>query len=451
VNAGTWKDATPSNPCPICCKGDWCRVSANGKRVCCRRLATHAAHGNGKEATDQSGGTFWSYYIGERVNPHPPTRSHTEGATNPATDDERDRVYRRLLNALPCPKVVAEFLDARGVPDNSPLRKRYRYHQLNPRAATVRKLLADGLESILARTPGFFVQEKDKASWWTLSGSPGIAIPVCDYKGRVVGVLIRPDSTSNGKYTWLSSSKRGGAKARAIPHVPFFEGDKSTVRLTEGAVKADIATALGGILTVGLPGLSAMRVAKTLRQVGAKTVRLSLDADAATNPAVARAVATHHKKLSREFEVQLERWDAKDGKGIDDLLANGKTPELVTGAAVAGAVADLERSAGAASCDGRPIVVVGTNEFEVVRDVVNALARHDGQLYQREGELAEVIQPAGECVANALPRIVPLKAANIRNRVTRFVDLRQQTKTAKQPSENPPTNPRTGSRARSRN
>jgi hypothetical protein len=29
--------------------------------------------------------------------------------------------------------------------------------------------------------------------------------------------------------------------------------------------------------------------------------------------------------------VELERWDAADGKGIDDLLAAGKVPELLRG------------------------------------------------------------------------------------------------------------------------
>src|SRR5262249_23347519 len=42
------------------------------------------------------------------------------------------------------------------------------------------------------------------------------------------------------------------------------------------------------------------------------------------------------------FAVELEMWDLADGKGIDDLLAAGKTPDVITdGGAIKSAVEHL--------------------------------------------------------------------------------------------------------------
>ena len=53
--------------------------------------------------------------------------------------------------------------------------------------------------------------------------------------------------------------------------------------------------------------------------------------------------------------VELERWDAVDGKGIDDLLAAGKSPELLVGEAALAAI----REALAAAAAGEPPAAPG--------------------------------------------------------------------------------------------
>ena len=66
--------------------------------------------------------------------------------------------------------------------------------------------------------------------------------------------------------------------------------------------------------------------------MGVQLVHLAFDADAWTKPGVARHLADCAEGLQDAgFEVRLERWDAADGKGIDDLLAAGKQPEVVAG------------------------------------------------------------------------------------------------------------------------
>ena len=82
-----------------------------------------------------------------------------------------------------------------------------------------------------------------------------------------------------------------------------------------------------------------------LRELGAQTVRLALDADAATNPHVSRALGELAEALGREgLAVELERWPAPH-KGIDDALAAGAEIELLTGDAAREAIAAIAAAA----------------------------------------------------------------------------------------------------------
>jgi hypothetical protein len=117
-------------------------------------------------------------------------------------------------------------------------------------------------------------------------------------------------------------------------HVPLHdELDLSLVRLTEGELKADVATALTGMLTVSTPGVSSWRPAlPMLCELGSGIVHLAFDADAKHNERVARALREAYRTLEeRGFEVVLETWPRGLGKGIDDLLASGHEPTLLAG------------------------------------------------------------------------------------------------------------------------
>src|SRR5262249_50780600 len=154
-----------------------------------------------------------------------------------------------------------------------------------------------------------FVNDKKEKPFWSIAGRTGLLIPVRDADGRIVGLILRPDeSDGSGKYNWLSSKRHGGAGQSPPPiHVPLFTGDRSRVRVTEGALKADITTALSGVLTVGLPGLSSRLLVKLLQRLGVKVVVLGFDADAIKNHGVARALVKHVARLrQRGFQVELE-------------------------------------------------------------------------------------------------------------------------------------------------
>src|SRR5262249_30380745 len=149
---------------------------------------------------------------------------------------------------------------------------------------------------------------------------------------------------------------------------------------------------LGGVLAIGLSSVSTYsRAAKVLRALGVKVAVVGFDADWKTNPIVAQCTAALVKQLrERGFEVELALWDVADGKGIDDLLAAGKQPDILQGEAVDRALVEIEKAAavkakpaaGAKASAGsgpdwRRDVTIQPEEHLVVAEVIEALAAAD--------------------------------------------------------------------------
>jgi hypothetical protein len=105
------------------------------------------------------------------------------------------------------------------------------------------------------------------------------------------------------------------------------------VRITEGEIKAHVATKLSGVLTLSFPGNQTWdRTIPLIEQLGATTVLLAFDADAQHNLGVARTLKAAYQQLSAKgLDVRVEKWALADGKGIDDLLVTGKKPEVLSG------------------------------------------------------------------------------------------------------------------------
>jgi putative DNA primase/helicase len=350
ANGRAWKDVTRSNPCPICGKPDWCSVSQDGDVVMCRRQGDA-----GQRKVDKAG---VDYYI-HRLRPSSsssgePRYSLADGKGELADPDTLHKVYHALISVLALSDKHAADLNARGL--KMGLRSAgYRTLPERGRAKAVRRLIDAGFEEHFPRVPGFFVGEYEGRRYWTVGGSAGLVISVCDSERRIRALALRPDNPGErgGKYRVLSSKRRGGPGPGSPVHVPYFsaKGDRTVVRITEGVLKSDIATRLSGMLTIGLPGVGAWRrAARVLRELGAKVVRVAFDADACHNRNVAECLSHLVKHLRlRGFVVELEMWEEQEAKGIDDLLAAGKTPDLITGdevvdSVVARIVADARKA-----------------------------------------------------------------------------------------------------------
>jgi hypothetical protein len=322
-----WHDVSHHTPCPICGKPDWCRLSADGAWAICRRVDT----GSGVHKQDKGGTEYWLYRLNEGARHQQPDVEMPTPLRPACTDTSTlDRVYRALLDALLLASSHHQALRQRGLVGAEILRRRYRTLHLQRRAALAKHLVEQLGADICTQVPGFYMAEQGGRRWWSPAGATGLLIPLRNLDGRIVALKVRADTPGNGsKYTTISSAKHDDPSPGAPAHVPLYDGARgTTVRLTEGELKADVATALSGLLTISIPGVAMWRKAlPILQHLQASQVLLAFDADWRTNPQVAHALGQAALALGTSgYEVQVENWDPALGKGIDDLFAAGHIP-----------------------------------------------------------------------------------------------------------------------------
>lgn len=162
------------------------------------------------------------------------------------------------------------------------------------------------------------------------SNFTGWLIPVRALDSRILALKVRkPDSASGGKYCYFSTPS--GPSSGAPCHHPINRPSCcSTLRITEGELKADAATHLSGIYTIGISGVGNWRSAlPTVKELAPHRVLLTYDQpDARNREPIRRHLSAFYQALIScgVSEVCLEIW-GQDGKpcpkGIDDaLLAN---------------------------------------------------------------------------------------------------------------------------------
>lgn len=325
----TWHTVSQHNPCPICSKPDWCAVSVDGIWALCRRVD----NGTGRHRMDKAGGEFWLY----RLDGHSPCRQSTIELPSQPRVERADPitlnlVYRDLLAGLPLSSMHRQALRQRGLPDVAILRCGYRTMPLEGRAALARRVVDRFGPEVCSTIPGLHIAKHDGRQYWSIAGVPGVLIPVRSLDARLVALQVRADDPRNGaKYMWLSSAKHGGPGPGAPAHVPLHAGShKDTVRVTEGPLKADVATTLSDVLTIAVPGVGLWPQALPLLEaLQPARVLLSFDSDWRTNRHVAKALGQAAFALVKAgYEVQVEDWDPAQGKGIDDVLVHGHHPIL---------------------------------------------------------------------------------------------------------------------------
>ncbi len=340
--ADKWRRCGAKSPCPIC-KGDWCSVTADGAVAKCMRVA----EGTFMTKTDKNGAEYYLHRLngatGASAAPPPPSGPGPERAGA----DALHSIYSALLALLALSKVHRERLQRRGLPDAEIDHRLYRTLPIQGRARVARELRERFGDALLS-VPGFIAKVGDSGRpYVTIAGAAGLLVPVRDAAGRIVALLVRRDDAGDGgKYSYLSSAKVGGPGPGSPPHVPLAPLGVTpcwrTCRLTEGALKADIAYALSGLPTIGAAGLAWGPALDVARLLHCDAVRLAFDADALDNQRVARAMYDCGGRLDEVAMIlELERWDRADGKGIDDLFAAGKTPEVLAGEEARAAIREI--------------------------------------------------------------------------------------------------------------
>jgi hypothetical protein len=322
-----------------------------------------------------------------------------------ADADTLHAVYSALLGRLTLSKAHREALQARGLADGAIDRAGYRTLPSQGRPRIVRDL-REPFENKLLRVPGFVVKEGRSGRYLTLRGPAGLIVPCRDRGGHIVALKVRRDDAGEGRsrYCYMSSAGHGGPGPGAPVHCPAGTPEAADlVRMTEGELKADVVHALTKLPTVSVPGVSSWRTClAVLKELGCKTVRLAFDADAGDNPTVARALAGCADALAAAgFAVELERWAAADGKGLDDLLTAGQSPNVLAGDNALSAIRDALAAATAGEEPPPPEELAGLQD---VLDAGGAEALfRDKPLLQALADLAGA-DPAGFAAVRAAIR-----------------------------------------------
>lgn len=282
------------HPCPKCGGRDRFRlIDSDAGAVYCNRCLT-TRNGDGLAAVQWMRGVGFGQavrlvaeYLGLADEPE----RVAEATTATVGPEWLDRAYRELLDRRTLSAGHLDALRRRGLPDAEIDRRGYRTILADDRATARDVHDALGRDQFLA-APGYVLADDGRPQ---ILGS-GLAVPVRDHRGRITAVKVRRDGKDDGgKYYALSSRSRGGPSATVGVHVPLgaLDGwrEGGTLRITEGELKADVCAVLDPATpTVSIPGVNAWRpVLDLVRRLRPGTVRLALDADAATNAAVTAA------------------------------------------------------------------------------------------------------------------------------------------------------------------
>jgi len=239
------------------------------------------------------------------------------------------RVYEAFISALQLSPTDRAALTQRGLTQEQIQRAGYVTKPTNNIAMLQHALgIVSHTFDASENVPGFF---KDKHDNLTCLNMAGLLIPMRDINGAVSALQLRPDKPlrANAKYmTFATPKKYGGRGVRVQTHVPMIGREikrelaqtiGTTVRLTEGILKADVATALDPEhFCIGLPGLNAPEdLPYVLNELGISTVLIAFDQESSNDVLLRRAKL--YNALRDDYEVHIEQWDPAH-KGIDDAL-----------------------------------------------------------------------------------------------------------------------------------
>lgn len=316
-------------PCQICAKPDWCMVLSNPatnqiEADFCNR---YEISGRQPDSITASGAGLFIRKSNSHLAPRVPTwpRKTTQPEGTKAKPATLNRVYRHLQSQLTLSDQHRQQLLNRGL--TSTQIKQLDYKTLPQTYQQRRQVMREmgTLEIDLRTVPGFY-QTKAKATW--LVEHKGILIFCHNAEGRIVGAQIRLDEENKGKYRLFSASEKqrepGGVSSGTLVHVAKSETEASIVLITEGFLKADIASLYLNQTVIGIAGVTSYQeneLWERLDQLKPKQVVIAFDADKRKNPNVLAAENRLAKLLiGWGYPTLTAEWDEDEGKGIDDLL-----------------------------------------------------------------------------------------------------------------------------------
>lgn len=254
---------------------------------------------------------------------------------------ERSEIYLEMLSLLTLEDKHYQNLLNRGMSDAIIKGNMYRSIPTDWKKC---QQVVDSLASKydLSCVPGFYTRNNR----WKMANChySGILIPVCDMNNQIQGLQIRLDEpppktitlpdgskiTKKGeRFRWFSTGGMSNGKkyyenGTGIASCIHVVGDlnSDTLHITEGAMKADIASYLsGGELFIGLTGVQNVKYLKeVVGKLNPKRILECIDMDVRSNPHVQKAQSKIRSicvPLCDEYRPFV--WPVEQ-KGIDDWL-----------------------------------------------------------------------------------------------------------------------------------
>lgn len=313
---GRWRRFTDVHRCVLCGRPKTCSVTGDGSIVWCKNAQS--------ETPSKSGiADGWLHFLDDarRTTVKSWNLPAIPLATRAGSAEILDAVYSEMLGLFSLEPHHRANLTERGLTAEQIELGQYR--SLPPRSrheegARLSRLFSDGQ---LSQVPGMF----QRNGAWTIGGQAGLLVPVRDIHARVVGLKIRLDEAQakGGRYRYLTSSTHGGAKAELVVHVPAWVDPwgAPVVRITEGELKADVASALLGSPVIGIPGVKSWPLGRDAAlALRPARVIVAMDMDRRSSADVGAAQDQLVKTLrGAGLRVAAESWDSRF-KGLDDML-----------------------------------------------------------------------------------------------------------------------------------
>lgn len=223
-------------------------------------------------------------------------------------------------------------------------------------ASRVRQEFEEGTD-VLETIPGFFFDRTDNL--WTFAFNKGIGIGIQNARGEVVGIQIRHDKKkeeATSRYVWFSSSFAmyndekfdcGTSSGSPVDVVYPEKITNTTVFITEGRFKAQQIAKNKGSIVISVQGVSSWRgILDELQSIKFSTIvkeryqkkdkpyevqviLVAFDSDMNYKYQVFQQLRNMTGQLeSKNYNVYYLNWNEDFGKGIDDVILNGKMTEI---------------------------------------------------------------------------------------------------------------------------
>ena len=252
-----------------------------------------------------------------------------------ASNGAIDKTYRRFLSLCTLSNEHISSLNQRGLSKKQILRFGLCSAPVLPdeHRYIIHTLLSEGY--VLNGVPGFFRQNGkwDYALW---DRYRGILIPMVSPDSQLLGFQIRFDNPiidknnpkKRIKYLWFSSKDMPeGTSRTSVGHITNAKEIPECVYLTEGGLKADIASIYGNRVFAAIAGVTQFPAIETLlnqlKARGVKKIVDAFDADYVDNENVEKC-RKRLKEITQKKGLEYFRleWDKNKGKGIDDYLVS---------------------------------------------------------------------------------------------------------------------------------